>query len=77
MSSWTKGVVGIYSVTRKNWVGQRVHKYFARLCTMKAILFPIVNVEYCCPLRAIFGQKLDHMHERDNAHAIISSTRGC
>jgi hypothetical protein len=45
--------------------------------TMKAILFPIIDVEYCCPPRAISGQKVDHMHERDNTHAIVSGPRSC
>lgn len=62
--------------TGKNWGEQAVHKYSARLGTMKTILLPVVDVEYCCPLRAIFGQKIDHMHERDNAHAIISGPGG-
>ena len=44
---------------------------------MKAILFPVVDVEYCCPPRAVFGQKIDHMHEGDNAHAIVSGPGGC
>jgi hypothetical protein len=44
---------------------------------MKAILFPVVDIEHCRPFRAIIGQKGDHVHERDNAHAIISGSRRC
>ncbi len=54
-----------------------MYKYGARLRTMEAILFPVVDIEYCCPPWAVFGQKTDHMHERDDAHTIISSPGAC
>ena len=53
-----------------------MYKYGARLRTMETTLFTVVDVEYCCSPRAVFGQKIDHMHERDNAHAIISGPGG-
>jgi hypothetical protein len=72
------GVVWICSGSMhvKNWKGETVHKYAARLRTMKTILFPVVDVEHCCPSRAVFGQKIDHMHQGDNAHAIVSGPGG-
>ena len=63
--------------TCKNLGGQTVHKYGARLRTMEAILFPVVDVEYSCPPGPLFGQKIDHMHERDNTHAIVSGSGRC
>lgn len=54
-----------------------MHKSGARLRTMKTILFPIIDVEYCCSPRAMFGQKVDHMHERDDAHAVIGGPWSC
>jgi hypothetical protein len=58
----------------KNGGGQTVHKYGARLRTMKTVLFPVFGVEYCCPPGPLFGQNVDHMHERDNARAILSDS---
>jgi hypothetical protein len=54
-----------------------VHKSGARLRAMKTILFPIIDVEYCCSSRAMFGQKVDHMHERYDTHAVIGGPWSC
>lgn len=43
--------------------------------TVEAVLFPIIDVKYCCSPRAISGQKVDHMHKGDNTHAIIGGPR--
>lgn len=45
--------------------------------TMEAILFPIIDIEYCCSPRAISGQKVDHMHERYDAHPVICGPGSC
>lgn len=47
------------------------------MSSVKTVLLPIVDVEYCCPFRAIIGQKADELYERDNAHAVIRGSRSC
>jgi hypothetical protein len=69
-------VVGSVQVTCKNWGGQTVYKYGARLRTMMTIHFPVVYVVLLSAARG-FWTKNDHTHERDNAHVIITGPGGC
>ena len=39
--------------------------------TVQTILFPIVNVEDCCPPGAILTEEVNQLQERHDTHAII------
>ena len=49
----------------------------ARMGTMKAVLFTIVDVKHCCPPRAIVGEKADHLYQRCDTHAVVGRSRSC
>ena len=49
---------------------------YSRVCTVKAVLLAIVDVEHDGPLRSTLRQILHHLHERDDAHAIVCRPRG-
>jgi len=44
---------------------------------MKAVLFAIVDIEHRCALGAVLGEIVDHVNERNDAHAVISSPWSC